>query len=74
MLNYIAWFNGSEFRVPRGAVMDVVGQLMLETQTMLGTELGELKVQMTQNIQATIRQLNNLQNDQPKPSAFKDLI
>jgi len=31
ILNYIARFNRSDFRIPKNAVMDIVGQLLIET-------------------------------------------
>jgi MFS family permease len=32
ILNYIAWFNGSELRVPEDAIFDVIGQAIEEDQ------------------------------------------
>jgi len=34
IVNYIAWFNGSAFRVPSTANMDQVGQVIEENTTM----------------------------------------
>ena len=33
VLNYIAWFNGSQNRVPENAMFDQIGQLIDENQT-----------------------------------------
>lgn len=36
ILNYISWFNRSKYIIPREAVLDVVGQLLQETETIYG--------------------------------------
>jgi len=33
-LNYIAWFNGSEMRVPQNAQFDLIGQVVQEQEDM----------------------------------------
>ena len=33
ILNYIAWFNGSDFRVPYNAQFDIIGQVIREQET-----------------------------------------
>ena len=33
ILNYIAWFNGSDFRVPYNAQFDIIGQVIKERET-----------------------------------------
>ena len=64
-LNYIAWFNGSQFRVPEDATMDLVGQVVKENQTMNVTNIARVKVTMNNTIQENIRQLEqgNLQKE-----------
>jgi len=42
-MNYIAWFNGSEFRVPNDAIMDKVGQVLEENNTLNNTNVARLK-------------------------------
>ena len=50
VLNYIAWFNDSAFRVPTDATMDTIGQVVEENHTMNNTNIGMLKMQLNQTI------------------------
>ena len=44
IINYIAAFNGSQFRVPPNAIMDVLGQLLIENKTVMNTKQGDVKL------------------------------
>ena len=65
ILNYIAWFNGSNFRVPADATMDQVGQVVKENETLNNTkQLGLVKTQMNRTIQEDIKNIEK--NGRPK--------
>ena len=34
-LNYIAWFNGSRYRIPKCAKLDLLGQAIIHNQTLI---------------------------------------
>lgn len=44
VLNYIAWFNGSKYVVPKEAHFDAVGQIMQENLTLDNTTAGRLRL------------------------------
>jgi hypothetical protein len=50
IVNYIAWFNGSKFRVPSTANMDQVGQVIEENETMNQTDIARLRFQINTQI------------------------
>ena len=53
-LNYIAWFNSSDFRVPTDATLDTIGQVVEENHTINNTNIALLKMQLNQTIQKDI--------------------
>jgi hypothetical protein len=48
--NFIAWFNGSDMRVPEDAIFDIVGQVIEENQTLNKTKNGKINLQINQTI------------------------
>mmetsp|Transcript_12808 Transcript_12808/g.21674 ORF Transcript_12808/g.21674 Transcript_12808/m.21674 type:complete len:203 (-) Transcript_12808:1054-1662(-) len=42
VLNYIAWFNGSSYRIPEQAQFDVIAQVLKQNDTLDATRLGVL--------------------------------
>lgn len=72
-MNYIAWLNGSKFRIPHDAQLDQVGQVIEENQTCNDTTVGRLKVTMNCTIQDNIRDLESKRSQSTWHQVVKQL-
>ena len=60
VLNYIAWFNGSMYRVPNWVTMDIIGQVVQENETINETK----EVRPNSQMDITIEE-DNIQLEDP---------
>lgn len=79
VLNYIAWFNGSQYRVPNCAKLDIIGQAIMDNQTNINEQNNVYFKQLNNTINLTIineevkmhQSILNLTNDQQRPGIKK---
>lgn len=70
-LNFIAWFNGSQYRIPSDAMMDSVGQVIQENHTLDNTNIARLRCNINQSLHDTFSAANEAQG---KRRSFASVI